>query len=339
MRRTKIEADAGQIRTVDREIWGRLLRCMLLARRTEERLIRLYHQGRIFGGVYAGIGQEAIGAASTLASRPEDLFSPLIRDMTVHIGRGQTVLNIFRQYLGRVTGPTRGRDGNVHYGNLDHGVLTMVSHLGAMLPVITGAVMARRKQGQASIGFAYFGDGASSTGDFHEGLNFASVMDVPVIFILENNQYAYSTPVERQYRCRHLADRAAGYGMRGFRVDGNDAVGLYFFFRELAEQVRRESRPVLVECETMRMRGHGEHDDFSYVPHNLLSKYARRDPIERASRQLVGAGVFSEEEIKHLDEECVAAVTEAYRQALAEPAPDPASLEEGVYAPAGNDLS
>ena len=215
----------------------------------------------------------------------------------------------------------------------------MISHLGAMLPVITGAVLARRRLGQQTVGFAYFGDGASSTGDFHEGLNFASVMDVPVIFVLENNQYAYSTPVARQYRCRHLADRAVGYGMKGYRVDGNDAVGLYCFMRDLVAEVRRESRPVLVECETMRMRGHGEHDDFSYVPRRLLKKYERRDPIRRAIAALTEAGVFREEEIRHLDAECEREVTEAYRRALAEPAPDPATLEEVVYATSGTDVS
>ncbi|HIE10590.1 MAG TPA: thiamine pyrophosphate-dependent dehydrogenase E1 component subunit alpha [Kiritimatiellae bacterium] len=339
MRRTRIAAPAEEIRKVDRQTWSLLLRCMLLARRTEERLIRLYHQGRIFGGVYAGIGQEAIGAATTLNSRPEDLFSPLIRDMTVHIGRGETVLNIFRQYLGRATGPTGGRDGNVHYGNLSLGVLTMVSHLGAMLPVIVGAVIARRRRGSESIGFAYFGDGASSTGDFHEALNFASVMDVPVVFVLENNQYAYSTPVSRQYRCRNLADRAVGYGMEGYRVDGNDAVGLYLFVQRLSRKIRHEARPVLLECETMRMRGHGEHDDFSYVPKSLLRKFSRRDPIVRAVKTLVEAGVISEEDFSALDGECRQEVDRAYRRALAEPEPDPATLEEGVYAPRGNDLS
>lgn len=320
--------------TESRERWISLLRCMLLARKTEERLIRLYHQGRIFGGVYTGIGQEAIGAATTLASGPDDLFAPLIRDMTVHIGRGETVLNIFRQYLGRATGPTRGRDGNVHYGNLANGVFTMISHLGAMLPVVVGGVMARRRQGRDTIGFAYFGDGASSTGDAHEALNFAAVFDVPVVFVIENNHYAYSTPTRLQYRCRHLKDRARGYGMEGYRTDGNDAIGLYFLVRDLVRRIREKPRPILLECDTMRMRGHGEHDTFGYVPRALLQRYAARDPIRRARERVLAAGVLTEEEYAALERRCQEEVDEAYQEALAEPPPSPDSLLEGVYAPA-----
>ena len=261
----------------------------MLARLAEERLVRLYHQGRIFGGVYTGIGQEAIGAATTLACGDHDLFAPCIRNMTVHLGRGQSVLNIFRQYLGRVTGPTRGRDGNVHHGNLARGVYAMISHLGAMLPVVTGAVMAARRLGRDAIGIAYIGDGATSTGDFHEAVNFAAVFDAPVIFLIENNKYAYSTPNSRQYRCEHLVDRAKGYGIEGISADGNDAVALHLLTRELVADLRRKPRAVLIECDTMRMRGHGEHDDFSYVPRELLEEYAKRDPIKVGWEQLVAA--------------------------------------------------
>ncbi len=294
--------------------------------------MRLYHQGRIFGGVYTGIGQEAIGAASALAGKAHDLFSPFIRDMTVHIARGETLLTIFRHYLGRATGPTRGRDGNVHYGNLANGVLTMISHLGAMLSTLTGAVMARLRRGFDTVGIVYFGDGASSTGDFHEALNFAAVFNVPVIFMLENNHYAYSTPTDNQYRCRHLADRAVGYGIPGYRVDGNDAVGLHLFTTELMEEMRRDPHPVLVECETMRMRGHGEHDDFAYVPRDLLRRFARRDPIRRAATFLIKAGFLDSRRFDEMDKECLQEVAQAYRQALAEPEPSADTLLEGVYA-------
>ena len=171
-------------------IWLRILKTMFLGRLTEERLVRLYHQGKIFGGVYTGIGQEAIGAVSAHIGTPDDLYAPAIRNVTVHLGRGTKVLDVFRQYLGRVTGPTRGRDGNVHYGEMDKGVFAMVSHMGAMLSVLVGGVMARRRLGKSTMGFAYIGDGASSTGDFHEALNFASVFDVPILFMIENNHYA-----------------------------------------------------------------------------------------------------------------------------------------------------
>ena len=309
-----------------------LLRVMLLARRIEERMIRLYHQGRIFGGVYCGIGQEAIGAATTAAAGADDLFAPCIRDMTVHIGRGMTSLDIFRQFLGRANGPTRGRDGNVHYGNLHQGVLAMISHLGAMLPVVTGGVMARRRLGKDSIGFAYLGDGGTSTGDFHEAVNFAAVFDVPVIFVIENNQFAYSTPTSRQFRCKQLADRAAGYGIPGLTTDGNDAAALLQLTRELANDIRHKPHPVLLVCETMRMRGHGEHDDAAYVPRELLAAWTKRDPISQLQTRLTEAQLATPTEIEALDQAVQAEVDAAYQQALSDPVPQAATLMEGVYA-------
>lgn len=309
-----------------------LLRCMLRARLTEERLVRLYHQGRIFGGVYTGIGQEGIGAATALAGGPDDLFAPCIRDMTVHLARGETVLDIFRHYLGRGTGRTRGREGNVHYGDLSHGVYAMISHLGAMLPVIVGGVMARRRKGLDTIGFAYIGDGATSTGDFHEAVNFAAVFDTPVIFVIENNKFAYSTPNHRQFRCKSLADRAVGYGIEGIQTDGNDAVELYRLCRDLATRLRAAPHPVLLECDTLRMRGHGEHDDFAYVPRDILATYAAKDPIAVATKRLITDGVLTETACNAMQAECLHEVEESYRTALTEPSPDPATLLEGVYA-------
>jgi len=309
-----------------------LLKCMLLTQLTEERLVRLYHQGRISGGVYISRGQEAIGAATAAAGGPDDLYAPLIRDMSVHIGRGEPVLDIFRHCLGRVTGPMKGRDGNVHYGCLARGVYPMISHLGAMLPVVTGAVMARRRQGRPAVGFAYLGDGATSTGDFHEAVNFAAVFDVPVIFVIENNQFAYSTPITRQFRCRNLADRAVGYGIEGLAADGNEAVDLYRLVRGLVDQLRVRPRPVLLVCDTMRMRGHGAHDDFSYVPRDLLERFTARDPLDLARARLIADGALTAAEVARLEQVCQAEVDAACQQALAEPPPDPATLTEGVYA-------
>lgn len=323
-----------ELSAVPKAVWAGLLHTMLLGRKTEERLIRLYHQAKIYGGVYTGAGQEAIGAATTSASGPHDLFAPLIRNITVHIGRGETTLNIFRQWLARANGPTRGRDGNVHFGNLKNGVYTMISHLGAMLPVVVGGVMAKRRQGLDALGFGYIGDGGTSTGDFHEAVNFAAVFNVPVIFVVENNHYAYSTPKEFQFKCARLADRAQGYGIDGYQVDGNDAVGLYLFCRDLAADLRVNPRPALVECDTLRMRGHGEHDDSSYVPKELLAKYAARDPIKLARDRLIAEGVLTADEVDAMEQACVAEVDAAYQQALKEPAPDPASMADGVYADA-----
>ena len=319
---------------VPREAWADVVRSMWRARLTEERLVRLYHQGRIFGGVYTGIGQEAIGAATACAGGPDDLFAPCIRNMTVHVARGMPVLDIFRQYLGRVTGPTRGRDGNVHYGNPSQGVYAMISHLGAMLSVVTGGVMARRRRGLAAAGVAYIGDGATSTGDFHEALNFAAVFDVPVLFVIENNKFAYSTPSKSQYRCARLADRAVGYGMEGLVADGNDVVSLHQLARGLLADMREKPRPVLLECDTMRMRGHGEHDDCSYVPKDLVEAYAARDPLRLARERLAAEGWLEAAAFDRIEKECQAEVDAGYHRALAEPAPDPATLTQGVYADA-----
>ncbi len=318
---------AGCVRGID------LLRCMLRARRAEERLIRLYHQGKVYGGVYTGTGHEAIGAATALAGLPQDLFAPCIRDLTVHLARGASLLDVFRQWLARRTGPTRGRDGNVHYGNLAHGVFPMISHLGAMLPVVVGGVLARRQLGQDSVGLAYLGDGGSSTGDFHEGINFAAVRGAPVLFVIENNRYAYSTPISAQFRCESLVLRAPGYGLDGHQADGNDALALYALARELVADLRARPRPILLECLTMRMRGHGEHDDFSYVPRELLAEYARRDPIDLCVAALRQRGELDDAGWAVVQEEVRAEVEAAYTQALAEPKPDPATLLDGVYAP------
>lgn len=310
-----------------------MLRMMLLARTIEERLIRLYHQGKIFGGVYTGTGQEGTGAAAAAVGAPQDLFAPCIRNLSLHIGRGESTLNIFRQWLAKPTGPTRARDGNIHYGNLAHGVYAMISHLGAMLPVVTGGVMARRSQGIKSIGFGFIGDGGSSTGDFHEAVNFAAVRDVPVIFIIENNHYAYSTPSRDQYKCKRLVDRAIGYGIEGFEVDGNDACAMYELLRDIAADIREKPRAVLVEADTMRMRGHGEHDDFSYVPRELLDSYRARDPIEVCRTTLIARNELTDDDFARMRDVGRAEVDQAFRAAMAETGPAADSLMEGVYEP------
>ncbi|MDA1043688.1 MAG: thiamine pyrophosphate-dependent dehydrogenase E1 component subunit alpha [Verrucomicrobia bacterium] len=323
---------AAPVVATDRHALLSILEWMMLSRATEERLIRLYHQGQIQGGVYVGIGQEAISACSVAAGAKQDLYAPCIRNMAIHIGRGETLRNVFRQWLGRVDGPTRGRDGNVHFGNMDHGVYAMISHLGAMISVVTGGVMARRRSGQNCVGFAHVGDGASSTGDFHEAVNFAAVRNVPIVILIENNHYAYSTPTKDQYRCEKLADRAIGYGIDGHSADGNDAASLYPLLQHIVEDIRVNPRPVLVDCDTMRMRGHGEHDDFFYAPKELLEEYGKRDPIAQLRKHLRDNGLLSEGDSVRLEAAVTEQVTAAYKEALEDPLPNPATLMDGVYA-------
>ena len=316
----------------DRHALLSILEWMMLSRATEERLIRHYHQGRIQGGVYVGIGQEAISACGVAAGASQDLYAPCIRNMAVHIGRGETLRNVFRQWLGREAGPTRGRDGNVHFGNMDHGVYAMISHLGAMLSVVSGGVMARRHLGQDTVGFAHIGDGGTSTGDFHEAVNFAAVRDVPLVVLIENNHYAYSTPTKDQYRCAKLVDRAIGYGIDGHAADGNDAASLYPLLQDIVDDIRVNPRPVLVECDTMRMRGHGEHDDFCYAPKDLLEKYGKRDPIALLRQHLQAQSLMSESDLEQLEAAVNEQVTAAYLEALDDPIPSTSTLMDGVYA-------
>ena len=315
-----------------RDAATRLYRTMVLARRIEERLIRLYHQGGLTGGVYTSIGHEAIGASVAAVAAPQDLFAPLIRDLTLHLGRGMTALEAMRHWMAKANGPMRGRDGNVHVGDLGRGIFPMISHLGAMLPVLVGGVMARRQKSVEAVGVGFIGDGGTSTGDFHEAVNFAAVRRVPVLFIIENNKYAYSTPTALQYRCKNLIDRAPGYGIEGYSADGNDALALYRLIGGLMADLRANPRAVLLECETMRMRGHGEHDDFSYVPRELLAAYQARDPIAGIRGRLLADGVLSEQELAAIEATCAEEVDKAYQQAQTEPGPSPASLLEGVYA-------
>ena len=308
-----------------------VLRLMIRARRVDERLIKLCRQGRMRGSAFTGIGQEAISAAVAVASQPEDLFAPCIRNMALHLGRGQTPLGVFRQALARAESPTGGRDGNVHFGCLENGVYTMISHLGSMVSVVAGGVMAKRRQGKDAVGVAFVGDGATSTGDFHEALNFAAVFDVPLLVVIENNHYAYSTPTEKQFRCHRLADRAAGYGISGYSADGNNAAEMYVTVRDIMNDIRARPRPALLEAETMRMRGHGEHDDFKYVPEDLLLAYQHRDPIKLAIRAMKSTKLLTEAQLQIMEDEIEAEIDRAARQALSEEEPMADTLTQGVY--------
>ncbi len=308
-----------------------VLRLMIKARRVDERMIKLCRQGRIRGSSFTGIGQEAISAAVAVASGPEDLFAPCIRNLALHLGRGETPLGIFRQNLGRAEGPTGGRDGNIHHGRLDNGVYAMISHLGSMMSVVTGGVMAKRRQGKDAIGVAFVGDGTTSTGDFHEAMNFAAVFDVPLLVIVENNHYAYSTPTDKQFRCRRLVDRAIGYGIDGYSADGNNPGEMYITVRDIMDDIRSNPRPALLEAETMRMRGHGEHDDFKYVPEELLLVYRRRDPIMLAIRAMKSAKILTDDQVQAIEEDIAAEIDKAVRQALSEEEPPAETLLRGVY--------
>ena len=331
-----------QIRTVPATSEGlsqddllRLLYYMRLQRAVEDRGIKLYYQGRIPGAYFTGWGHEAIAAGATYALEPHDLIAPMHRDLAAYIMRGIPVRRIFAQFLDREGGLTRGRDGNVHMGDPRLGIFPFVSHMAASVPVAAGMALACRQRGEDRVVLTFFGDGATSTGAWHEGVNFASVLRLPVILVLENNQYAYSTPLERQTAARALVDKAVGYGIAGTAVDGNDVLAVYEAARQAAARARRGEGPTLIECRTMRVRGHSEADKFGYVPKELLAKWAARDPIALFEKRLRAEAVMTEDADTAMQARIAAEIEEGLAWAEASPDPAPESVTDGVYAEEG----
>src|SRR5512146_1133225 len=269
---------------LDREDLLGIYRNMVVTRGVEERGHILYRQGKIPGSFYTGRGNEAASVGVATAMGADDVGTPLHRDMGVHITRGVDPWRIFAQYMGRRDGPTKGRDGNVHMADANLGLIAMVSHLPAMLPVAVGAALAFRIREERRVAVAWFGEGASARGDTHEGMNFAGVRQLPVVFVCDNNQWAYSTPTHLEYAVEHLADRAAAYGFEGVVVDGTDALAVYREAKRAIEKARQGGGPTLIESVTLRMEGHAVHGDASYVPKELFEEWAKRDPIERYHR-------------------------------------------------------
>ena len=312
-----------------------LLYYMRLQRAVEDRAIKLYYQGRIPGAYFTGWGHEAIAAGATYALEPHDLIAPMHRDLAAYLMRGIPVRRVFAQFLDREGGLTRGRDGNVHMGDPRLGIFPFVSHMAASVPVAAGMALACRQRGEDRVVLTFFGDGATSTGAWHEGVNFASVLRLPVILVLENNQYAYSTPLERQTAARALVDKAVGYGIAGTAVDGNDVLAVYEAARQAAARARRGEGPTLIECRTMRVRGHSEAAKFDYVPKELLAEWAARDPIALFEKRLRAEAVMTEDADTAMQARIAAEIEEGLAWAEASPDPAPESVTDGVYAKEG----
>lgn len=307
------------------EVQLELLRLMLLQRLVEERVLALYRQGRIAGSVYTGYGQEAVAAGAGLALGPDDVVCPLNRELACHLARGVTVAHVFRNFLGRGTGPTFGRDGNMHFGVPERGIFPLVSMLGDLVPVTVGAALAFKRRGEPRVAMTFFGDGAMSTGDVHEGLNLAGVWKVPAVFVVQSNRYAYSTPSERGMVNTNLAERIeGGWGIPCAQVDGTDAVAVHEAARAAVERARAGEGPQALEALTLRGHGHAAHDAALYVPAELRAQYP--DPIERLAARLPA------EEVERVRAEAGAEVAAGLAEAESAPAPDPADLERGVYA-------
>lgn len=311
---------------VQREHVRRVFNAMLTARVLENKLGSLYKAGKIVGGVYLGKGQEAVSASmAACLEKGRDVYAPLIRDQAGRTAFGEELVDCTRTYLGSVKGPMRGRDGNIHRGRPAEGMLAMISHLGAAIPVVAGMLLAKRLKGELDgvVGATCVGDGCTSTGAFHEGLNTAAVEKLPLVLTVANNQYAYSTPNDRQFACHDLVDKAPGYGVRGHSVDGTDMLACIEVMREAVDRARHGEGPQLVVASMLRLTGHGEHDDASYVDQALKSSSLGRDSIEVGIKQLIEGGFATVDEIEHWQQEAADRVQEAVAIAQKEEGPDP----------------
>jgi TPP-dependent pyruvate/acetoin dehydrogenase alpha subunit len=317
---------------LDRDDLVAIYRNMLITRGIEERGHTLYKQGKIAGSFYTGRGNEAAAIGIATAMGREDVGTPLHRDLGVHITRGVEPWRIFAQFMGRVDGPTKGRDGNVHMADSRLGLIAMVSHLPAMLPVAVGAALAFRIREERRVALGWFGEGASARGDTHEGMTFAGVRRLPIVFVCDNNQWAYSTPTHLEYATEHVADRAQAYGFEGVVVDGTDVLAVYREAKRAIEKARGGGGPTLIECLTLRMEGHAVHDDAFYVPKDLFEEWAKNDPVERFRAWLKEHADLSDEEEDELGAEVKKLLTDAIKQAEESPLPEPATVTVGVFA-------
>ena len=299
-------------------------RWMLLARIVEERLASLYRGGKITGGVFLGKGQEALSAAVGISLRKGDLFAPLIRDQAGRFAFGESLLDCTRTYMGSRLGPMRGRDGNVHRGRPRDGLMAMVSHLGAMISVVAGGLLARRFRGiTGTVGATCLGEGGTSTGAFHEGLNLAAVEKLPLVMVVANNQYAYSTPTSRQFACRDLVDKAIGYGIEGHSVDGTNLAACLAVVGKAVDRARAGHGPQLVVASLLRLVGHGEHDDASYIDPALRESPLGRDCLLLAEKNIVSSRWADDDALAGWREQAEQQVEEAIATTMREPAPDP----------------
>src|SRR5882672_8719936 len=309
-----------------------LYRYLKLTRLVEERIVNLYRQTKVVGGVFRSLGQEATAVGSAYALQKQDFITPLIRDLGAVFVKGIRPREIFAQYMAKAWGPSGGKDLNVHFGYLDKGFLGPISHLGDMIPVMTGILLGARLQKKDIVGLAYIGDGGASTGAFYEGMNFAAVQRLPLIVIAEYNHYAYSTPTSQQTAVRNLAERAAAFGIPGYIVDGNDVVACYEVTKQAIDYARKGHGAVLIEAKTYRRKGHAEHDDQRYVPEGEIEWWEKHnDPIDRFEKFLLDRKVASKEKLKEITADVMREIDEDSEWAESSPMPEPEGAAFGVF--------
>jgi TPP-dependent pyruvate/acetoin dehydrogenase alpha subunit len=305
---------------------------MRLNRQLEERMVRLFRQNKIVGGLYSSLGQEAVSVGSAYALEPRDWLAPMIRNIGALLVKGFKPRDIFTQHMAKYTSPTQGKDGTSHFGDLKKlHVVSPISMLGDLIPVMAGVAMAGRYLGQKIVAMTWIGDGGSSTGAFHEGLNLAAAQKAPLVLVLENNQWAYSTPVARQVPLRDLANRALAYGIRGMVADGNDVVAVYDAAKEAVAECRAGRGPVLLEVKTMRMKGHAQHDAAEYVPKAMFDYWKARDPILLFEKYLTENKLWDSKDKSEIDARIERELDADQKFAEESPLPPPELAEQGVY--------
>ena len=314
---------------------------MRLNREVEETMTRLFRQNKIVGGLYSSLGQEAISVGTAYALEKRDWLAPMIRNIGALLVKGVPPRDIFTQHMAKYTSPTKGKDGTSHFGDLENlHIISPISMLGDLIPVLTGVAMAGRYLGQKIVAMTWIGDGGSSTGVFHEGLNLAASQKAALVVVLENNLWAYSTPVGRQVPLENLADRAKAYGIQSYIVDGNDVVAVYSTAKEAVERARSGGGPILIEAKTFRRRGHAQHDPAEYVPPAQRAYWEKRDPIALYEKFLTEEKILDPKGKKETDEQLTALLEKEREFAENSPMPPPELAGEGVYCtgPACHDL-
>lgn len=331
---TKESARSDSGGALSREQKLELYYYMRLTRSLEERLVNLYRQTKVVGGLFRSLGQEAdaVGSAYALDRSKGDVLSPLIRNLGSMLVQGARPNEIVKQYMAKGDSPTRGRELNIHYGDLERGFIGQISHLGDMVPVMAGVTLSFKMRKEDRVGLVYVGDGATSTGAFHEGINFAAVQRCPLVVIVENNGYAYSTPLSKQTAAKRLVDKAIGYGIAGEQADGNDVIATYEVTKRAVDRARSGGGVTLIELITYRRKGHAEHDNQSYVPPGEIEQWAsENDPIDRYVKALLGQG-FDRAALDAIDARVKEEIDRATDEAEASPMPDPTDALTGVYA-------
>jgi len=316
----------------DPDLLRRIFETMVLTRAVEDRMVAMYKGGDLLGSLYTGHWHEAISVGAASALRPDDYLAPIHRDLGAHLWRGMEPWQVMASFMGKATSPTGGRDGTLHYGRLDLNIYNLPSHIPANYPVAVGMGFAAKYRGEDKVSLAFCGDGSTSRADWHESINIAAVLKLPCVFVIENNQFAYSTPLNLQSASESFAIKAVAYGIPGTKVDGTDVLAVHDAVAEAVARARAGEGPSLVEGVTMRMHGHAEHDPADYVPREMLEEWSKKDPVDLFERALVDNKVLDADAVEKIRADARQQAIDARKKALADPMPDPSNVEEGVYA-------